>query len=328
MEQHRHCKVSVVIPVYNCENYLERTINSYIQQTLQDWELILVDDGSKDKSWEIINEFVAKDSHIKGYHKENGGCVSARQYGMQYATGDYLIHVDADDWVESDFLDNLYKKAIDTDADMVWCNCFCNDRNVWNFRCPENSSEMIHLILQQKLWGVMWNKLIKREIVKEYGYVPDNISMWEDMVYVVSILLHCRKIAYCDMPLYHYNVDNQDSLVHKQMNKIMVTEYCNATDRIDKVIRDVGRIEEFNYDLDALKLFSVRDYVDDKRVLDHKKFVGTYPEAIRNIWAHKDYPMRLKVCSTLIQNRMSCLVPLVCKVDGVLRRLGLSKQCC
>lgn len=328
MEQHNHCKVSMVIPVYNCESYLERTINSYLQQTLQDWELILVDDGSKDKSWEIINEFVAKDSRIKGYHKENGGCVSARQYGMQYATGDYLIHVDHDDWAEPDFLENLYNTAVETGADMVWCDCFCNESKVWKFTCPEDPAETIRQMLQQKLWGVAWNRLFKTSLAKKYGIVPHHISMWEDFSYCIPILLHCEKIVYCKKPLYHYNMEVENSMVRRQMVKIMATEYCNAAQHLDKVLRAANRLEEFKYDLDALKLFAVRDFIDDKRIRDYNKFVGVFPEAISNIWQHKDYPMRLKLCSALIQNHLSCFVPFVCKVDAVLRRLGLSKQCC
>lgn len=309
------------MPVYNCGKFLERNLNSYLNQTMREWELILVDDGSKDNSWEVIKRYSEKDSRIKIIHKENGGCVSARQKGMEQVSGDYLIHVDADDWVEANMLEALYSKAKETDADMVWCDCFCNDEGVWKSLCDEDPIEMIHAILVGKIWGVVWNKMLRTSIAKKYGVVPHNISMWEDIAYIVPCLLHTRKIAYCRLPLYHYNVDNQNSMVHQKTHKNMAIEYCCVIDHIDASMHEAGMASEFLYDMNWKKITSVTDYVDDVRIRDYDKFMNKYPEAIKDIWKYKDFPMRLKVISSLLKYNLKFLVPIVWKLDVGVRHL-------
>lgn len=317
------CKVSLVMPVYNCGKYLKKNLDSYINQTMTEWELILVDDGSKDNSWDIISRYAAKDSRIKAIHKENGGVVSARQTGMREASGEYLLQVDADDWVERNMLEDLYETAVSTNSDMVWCDCFCNDSGVWKQSCPEDPLVMVHAILTGKIWGVVWNKLIKTSIAKKYGVIPWNISMWEDFAFLIPCLLHMSKITYLEKAYYHYNIDNGDSMVHSTGSKNMSDEYCLVMDFVDSVIKDANMMEEFKYDLDLKKLISVRDYVDDLRHRDLTKFMTKYPEAIDNIWKYKEIPLRLKLISNLLKYNLSFLVQPVWRIDLLLRKIRI-----
>lgn len=117
-------KVSVIVPIYKAESYLYKCIDSLLTQTLADIEILLIDDGSPDGSGMICDEYARKDSRVKVFHKSNGGVASARQCGLDHACGEYVIHADPDDWVESDMLQSLYEKAVEEDADMVICDFY------------------------------------------------------------------------------------------------------------------------------------------------------------------------------------------------------------
>ena len=119
--------VSIIVPVYKAEAYLHRCVDSILAQTFTNWELLLIDDGSPDRSGAICDEYASKDARIRVFHKENGGVSSARQKGQDEARGEYTIHADHDDWVEPTMLEELYKKAKADDADMVICDYYMND---------------------------------------------------------------------------------------------------------------------------------------------------------------------------------------------------------
>lgn len=119
-------QISIIVPVYKAEAYLHRCVDSILAQTFTDFELLLIDDGSPDKSGEICDEYAQKDSRVRVIHKENGGVSSARQRGLDESVGEYTIHADPDDWVEPGMLDELYNKAKEEDADMVICDFFQN----------------------------------------------------------------------------------------------------------------------------------------------------------------------------------------------------------
>lgn len=122
-------KVSIIIPVYKAESYLHRCIDSILAQTFADWELLLIDDGSPDRSGDICDEYAVKDKRIRVYHKKNGGVSSARQKGLDMARGEYVIHVDPDDWVEPSMLTELFAKAKAENADMVICDFYLDTKS-------------------------------------------------------------------------------------------------------------------------------------------------------------------------------------------------------
>ena len=117
-------KVSIIVPVYNVEKYLKRCIDSLINQTLKDIEIIVVDDGSTDNSGQIIKKYQEKNSNIKYYKKENGGLSDARNYGMKYAQSEYIAFLDSDDFVDKTMYEKMYNKAIEDNADYVECDFY------------------------------------------------------------------------------------------------------------------------------------------------------------------------------------------------------------
>ena len=118
--------ISIIVPVYKAEPYLHRCVDSLLAQTFTDFEVLLIDDGSPDRSGEICDDYARKDARVRVFHQENGGVSVARQRGLDEALGEYTIHADPDDWVEPDMLEALYRKAKEDDADMVICD-FVNE---------------------------------------------------------------------------------------------------------------------------------------------------------------------------------------------------------
>lgn len=125
--------VSIIIPVYNVELYLSKCIDSILAQSFIDWECILVDDGSKDKSGSICDNYALKDNRIKVIHQNNSGVSIARQVGIDNVCGEYSIHIDPDDWIESNMLEELYNKVKSDDADMVICDYFKHEDGVQQY---------------------------------------------------------------------------------------------------------------------------------------------------------------------------------------------------
>ena len=319
-------KVSIIMPVYNGEQYIKQAIDSILSQTLSDWNLIVVDDGSKDGTPAILDNYAAGDERIKVFHRENHGVSASRQFGIDKATGKYCTFVDADDWVEPDFLSNLVMIAEKNDADMVWCDWYVNESEYWSHACEEDADALIRSFLKQKTWGSLVNRITKTTIYqrKDVSFVP-NCSMWEDMSFLVQCLCFCSNIKYVQKALYHYRM-NQTSLTHTQNQKDISAEYRKVIDYLSPYLEQRGLLPRYEYELRGLKLFAIRDFIDDIRFRDYNKFLNTYPDAIEHISDYPEYPKRLKVCAWLLQHNLTCLVPVFCKIDAGLRKIGLSKQ--
>lgn len=209
-------KVSVIVPVYNAEKYLRRSLDSLKFQTLQEFEVILIDDGSKDFSSDICDEYVDSDCRFSVIHKQNEGVSAARQEGLDAAKGEYVIHVDSDDWVEPTMLEELYTKVISENADIVICDYFNNSgpkQTVCNQRPSSLGPKQILQELFQQLHGSCCNKLARRACYKQYGIqFPCGINYCEDLLTWVQFLSHEEvKVAYLNKAFYHY-CDNPESI--------------------------------------------------------------------------------------------------------------------
>lgn len=212
-------KVSIITPVYNAEKYLYKAIDNIIAQTLTDWELILVNDGSTDNSSQICDEYAAKDTRIKVIHKANEGVAVARQTGIDHATGKYSIHADADDWMEYNALEALYRKAETENADVVIADFFTtnNGKDLYCKQYPSelNSKIIVYDLLNNKLFGSLWNKLIRLELYKHYNlHFYKGIDHCEDLLICIQLMQNENiKITYLPKAFYHYCM-YPDSITH------------------------------------------------------------------------------------------------------------------
>lgn len=208
-------QVSIVVPVYQVENYIRKCIESIQAQTFSDFELILVDDGSKDSSGRICDEYAKKDDRIKVIHKKNEGVASARNDGIRYSKGKYICFIDADDWIEETMLESCINNMSKTDADVV---CHGYKQELWKGESVVNVEEknvtdsfktLTHEDISEKMevfWpccsNYVWNYFFKREIMKEESF-PD-IKISEDHIFVLNVLKKCRKLSFLKDTSYHY----------------------------------------------------------------------------------------------------------------------------
>lgn len=213
--------ISVIIPIYNIENYIEECVNSIINQLYRDIEIILVDDGSTDKSGQICDKYALIDYRIKVVHKKNEGLVSARKTGLQDAKGSLIAYVDGDDWIEPNMISRLYQVMIKNDVDIAMCGRFedtGDTHRVVNHGIPEGKYDK-HDLLEKVYpnmivngaffeWGMfpgVWDKLWKREALYEYQMaVDERLAMGEDAACTYPALLNANSIYVLHECLYHY----------------------------------------------------------------------------------------------------------------------------
>ncbi|MBR0200828.1 MAG: glycosyltransferase [Oscillospiraceae bacterium] len=220
-------KVSVIVPVYNGEKSIERCAGSILNQDYPELELILVDDGSRDRSWEIIQAIAAADHRVKAIRQENGGVSSARNRALAEANGTYVQFADVDDWLPMDATKMMVREMEAQSAELVVGDFYrVVDGNV----SEKGSIEMGGaLTLQQYAnammlspadlyYGVLWNKLYRRDIIEQYSIrMDENISYSEDMIFNLEYLLHVKSVAILKAPVYYYQY-TKGSLVDQSLN--------------------------------------------------------------------------------------------------------------
>lgn len=212
-------KVSIILPVYNAAQTINRMLESLRVQTLTDFEVLMIDDGSTDESCMILDEYANKDTRFKVVHKRNEGVSAARQTGVELAQGEYVIHADSDDWVDATMLEELYEKAKVTDSDVVICDFYSNT-NAKQTICKQQPSKLeADVVLQelfQQLHGSCCNKLLRRVCYSKYHICfPKGINHSEDLLTWVQLFQHSDiKVAYLPKAFYHYYVNSNSITRH------------------------------------------------------------------------------------------------------------------
>ena len=200
------CKLSIIVPVYGVEKYIDKCLNSLVKQTLKEIEVIVVNDGTKDNSQKIVDKYVKKyPDKIKSYIKENGGQGSARNYGLKKASGEYIGYVDSDDFVEKDMYKKLYNKAKENNYDIVVCGNYnvsedYQNKNIDAFINNYNTD------LENIFFGKMavWNKIYKRDILIKNKLEFKEKVWYEDLAFTLKAIMNSNTFAFIDEPLYDY----------------------------------------------------------------------------------------------------------------------------
>lgn len=241
-------KISVVVPVYNVEKYLHKCVDSIIDQTYKNLEIILVDDGATDMSGKICDEYLEKDSRIKVIHKINGGLSDARNTGMGQAQGKYIIFIDSDDYIDENMLMTLYTNLTESKADMAVCGIWnvyqeqkwaqCEQRE--KFVC-DNVEALRLLMIGEKIPGSICNKLLKWEIASQFRFQVG--KHYEDVFFHTDMMPSIQSVSVDTTPLYYY--------VHR--------EGSITTRNFDKTAMDIIEAYERNYQMIQSKYPQISD---------------------------------------------------------------------
>lgn len=275
-------KISVIVPVYKAEKYLCRCVDSILAQTYTDFELILVDDGSPDNSGVICDEYANKDSRIIVIHKENGGVASARQCGIDNATGIYTIHVDPDDWVDPNMLEELYNKAIQEKADMVICDYWFETKDNCSLckQEPTNTTpqNIIRELLLDKLHGSLCNKLIKRSFYTNNNVAfAKGINTNEDFLVCIKILINEPVITYINRAYYHYDQYSNSGSITRNFDLKTYQMLQTITHELQHIL-GVEYTSELNYKKAQIASLCIRT-----GVLTSKEFKSIYKKQYKDL---------------------------------------------
>lgn len=239
-------KVSVIVPIYNVEKYLEKCINSLLSQTLEDIQIILVNDGSKDNSGNIAKEYEKNNKDRVIYvEKENGGLSDARNYGLKYATGDFIAFLDSDDYIEKNAYEEMYNKAIEENADYVECDFiweFPNKIRVDKQYPYKNKKEMLSFVRV-----VAWNKLIKRQLITDNNLEFPKGLRYEDVEFTYKLIPFINKFAYVDKPFIHY-VQRKGSIANVQNER--TAEIFTVLDNVIEFYKKNNIYEKYRDELE------------------------------------------------------------------------------
>lgn len=216
--------LSIIIPIYNASSYLHSCLDSLLSQPIQDFELILVDDGSTDNSASICGAYVAKDERIKILHEPHKGVAHSRQLGLEQARGEYILYVDADDRVAPEMIADMYWTAINEKADIVICDYLelTHDGEVYRKQQPTLLSGVAILedILEGRLYGALWNKMMRREwLLQTKASFPQCLTMREDLIFLSRCLPYASKIAYIPKAYYGYERRNTSALTNRYVDE-------------------------------------------------------------------------------------------------------------
>ena len=206
--------VSVIVPIYNVEEYIDKCIESIINQTYENLEIILIDDGSTDKCPEICDAYAIKDKRIKVIHKENGGLSSARNSGLDICSGDYIAFVDGDDWIEPNTYEQMLKVLISKNVDIVYYavkKVYSNGKEEICFRYYDNevvlsAKEVVKDLLLDKIGSQVWKCLYKKHLWNNVRFPVGRL--YEDIATTFRVCANAKTVSFTDTAFYNYRINN------------------------------------------------------------------------------------------------------------------------
>ena len=297
--------ISVIIPVYNTEQYLLRCIDSVMAQTYQDFELLLIDDGSKDSSGTICDEYAEKDSRVRVFHKENGGVSSARNVGLDNARGEWITFVDADDWIESDMLELLLRKGEETGADIVMGDfLFAYPNRDVPCRLPDwddcKTTSLNRYITS--VWTCVWGGIHRRSLYEEHQLQsPQGVTYCEDFHLIVRLCYFARNVVNVHRPFYHYR--QQEGSVMHNLNKKTERDRQWVYQDIIRFFKEQGVYKDYRKTICWRMLKATQELVLDKS--DWKAFQEMVPEKKHYIWDCPYINRKLKINMWCLTHHLS-----------------------
>ena len=318
--------ISVIIPVYNVEGYVSQCVSSVLDQTYRNIEVILVDDGSTDKSGMIVDDFARKDQRIKVIHKENGGLSDARNAGIQAAQGSYIGFVDSDDWVEPDMYEKLYHACISHQMDIASCGLFREYKDKTIAEPGETiqldrETALRYLIDGEMLHDHAWSKLYKSDLFHSVRY-PKGL-LYEDIRTTYKLILRSNGVAVITEPLYHYR-QRKGSIVRGTFNQNIFQMHdafmeCVSADDVSDDFGDECRRRELKIQCYIVRemLLAGRDAVEKNRH-QYEKMVADIKNGAGIILGDKRFTKVYKLITLLSFFPEKIMVSIFC--SGILKK--------
>lgn len=244
--------ISIIIPVYKVEKYLEKCIQSVINQTYENLQIILVDDGSPDNCGKICDEYAKKDHRIEVIHKSNGGLSDARNKGLEIAKGEYIGFVDSDDYIEADMYEVLYNLLKQYNADVSICNFYTVSQGKISIKNADNGINeynrieiLKEILLDKNIQSYAWNKLYKKELFDEIKYPIG--KKYEDIGTTFYLLEKCNKVVVTGKSEYYY-INRQDSIVNNVTESTIIDYIELIMQRYDYIEENIKELSSYNKD--------------------------------------------------------------------------------
>lgn len=302
-------KVSIIVPVYKVEKFLERCVESIIKQTYQNIEIILIDDESPDECPKMCDQYEIKDNRIKVIHKKNGGLSDARNAGLDIASGEYIAFVDSDDWIESDFIETLYMNAEREKADisvvgyqLIWedgrIRRFSRDEEYYVF---DRESAIRELLKQQKFQCMVCQKMYRKQIFETIRFPVGKI--YEDVAIGLSTFLKAERVVVSGKVKYNY-FQRSDSIVNAKFDKrkLFFLECCNKIIDYSDSQNKLFDLEAHTFYLRALMMFTLQLYqLDEEKYESTVKWLENEIRRCRRfIWKNPSIELKKKIVLSLI----------------------------
>lgn len=299
-------KVSVIVPIFGVEEYIERCAVSLLEQTLEDIEYIFVNDCTTDRSMEILEEVITRypkrNPQIKIINLPiNSGLPTVRKVGLQYATGEYIAHCDSDDWVSISAYKDLYEAAIRSNVDIVFCDYYKSDgnnhKNITRKFNLTSSRDVLESVFKQAAWNV-WSALVKRSVYQENIIFPTE-NNGEDFALMFQLIFNAKSFAKLDAPLYYYYY-NQLSITNAPTESAYLKRYCQLVANTELVLEFLKRNQSIHKYSDLLLGYKLYCRTKISCLTGQAKYrqlwMSTYPElSFISVMTNSMIPLRSKL---------------------------------
>ena len=307
-------KVSVVIPVYKVEQYLERCVRALMEQTLQDVEFLFVDDASPDDSMEIVRSVVSEYDRTVRFlaHERNRGLPAARNTGLEAATGEFIFHCDSDDWPERTLLEKMVSAAESTGADLAYCDYYLSFSDKERYLYQPSYSDTMEMLEKGFLAGMMkynvWNKLVRRSLYIQNGFrSPEEHNKGGEDLMMVKVLRMANRVVHVQEALYHYNRVNENAITKTYSDKHFSDIKANADDVIRLLTLNPVPHPEF---IEYFKLNIKLPFLFSQSRRQYDMWKEWYPESNAYIQKNPEWPWRTKMVQKLASYNLFPLVHL------------------
>lgn len=298
--------LSIIIPIYNADRFLDKCLESVVRQTLKNWELILIDDGSTDKSLEIMNRFKNHDNRIEVKQIENAGVSTARNVGLSSARGKYIGFVDADDWISEEMFENMVRVAENENLDIVQCsyaiineNNYVEQTKIMENKCYDNPQDILLAYFEQKISPCVFNKIFRKKLIGDMSFDPE-LSIGEDSQFIYGCCKKAKSLLSFDKVFYFYYQS-----IGSAMRSGMSAKKFQPLNIVDQQRKDNLENEEILFLLQKKEVFLCTDLI--LSILDSGYFLEKLPEVYERITKNrnkilkeKTYPFKIKVMAIML----------------------------